>query len=298
LEERTIYATPTTTRELLDARQKLFDDVIQARMGAGGHFVAHLLMTSKGYEEQTFYSPRYNEYFLKREKFLQKYMYENNKWGFNQPTGYLNHAEFEPYVPAPFHATNEWWWWHGMKNVWFIEINNEEINNMTNELWFLKRRLGDSVVFTDAEEETTRLQSAKGENGIENLKRFADFVRWMNENPSIVFPTSYCARAYFVSTNRWTPESLQQHTKSFLAKFMGSRYTKSNANYRLHRRELWKVRSKCNHEGINFRRISYEDFFLKFQPTNTVLDDYIESHVKPYTERNNELLEKLRSYIY
>jgi hypothetical protein len=292
LEGRTIYATQTTTKELLASKQKLFDDVVQARMGASGHFIAHLLMTSKGYEDKTFYSPRYNEYFLKQEKFLQKYLYGESKWDISRPWAFLDDVEFESYVPAPFHAANEWWDWYGMKNVYFIEIDNEEINNLMNELWFIKRRLGDSVVFTDVDEEVDRLNMSNNPD----LRRFGDFIRWMNENPSIVFPTSYCARAYFLNTDSWTPESLQEHTKSFYAKFLESPYAKSNGNYRYHRRELWKVRSKCNHEGINFHRISYENFFLKFQPTNTVLDDYIESHVKPYTERNNELLEKFRSY--
>lgn len=269
---------------------------VHADQGASGHFLTSLLLKERGYDtdKYTIYSPRFNEYCLYYEKGLVKHMFLDNKW-ITTKSHLGNSLKFTPIIPL--HYPKDYQGKKDLKELYFIKLGDTVLIDTIKKLWYIKRRCGDSVVYTDMSEEFVRLMAKKD---ISNIGRFKYFCRFINETHPMFVPTSFVCRSYFMQIHEsyWSADHFHNFALDFYKKWVVSEQTKFNVDPRYNGYHFGEAKKICKHRKAKLHVVDYQSFFWDFQPQGLGIDQYIESDVRPYTQRNVQLIEDWKKYIY
>lgn len=270
--------------------------IVLASMGQGGNFLVDLICKARGREDVSYISDVYNEYSLKQERNINKFFWnpERNRFEGNDPNAWKYDESFLDWLPVPLHIYKEIKTLNQVKEIWYVDARNSKRWDYIKDLWFIKRRCGHSVVPPDFSHNPPELETSD----IQKLHEWTDYCKWLQSVSDFIFPNSTAGLWFFYSGLSWNEHELRNWFPQFYKTIMNAPYAQGNFNPVNYKNDYWDVRSFANHYSVELKRIDYDDFFHNLNPSGYEIDSFLESRVKPYTERNNELLEKLRSYIY
>lgn len=292
--------------------------------GSGGNFLCHILMKAQGHKSpfvQT--NHRYNEWVVDGSEPLGKWWY-NNGWKRS------NRTKRDPRIPLKAHYFANYHELKGLKELWFVDI--EKGDDVFGLLAFIKQRLADTIV--DDDENVPPLYASNAvvtdpfdisfEEAIQkyplnwgdkqtvikelypfairkqlptDLKRYADYVRFIYDEVGFISPISTLARSYFIQGLEWCPSKIKQYAKdterNWLTEWIA--FDKESV-WDTYLSEREQAERWSRHRGCEFISVNFTDFMCDGNASGTILDKYLKD-VKEYGKRNKEIISEYRDWI-